>query len=511
MVANGSRIQHPPFDGKQEKSIKVSAMASDDQKQRQVLQRIARRAMAERGLAPDFTPSAVLELAAIKAPAAGPAKDLTKLLWCSIDNDDSRDLDQLTVAEDLGAGRIRVLVAVADVDALVGKGTAIDGHARQNTTSVYTAGGVFPMLPERLSTDLTSLGFGVDRRAFIIDMTFASDGALEESGVYEAVVRNRAKLAYGSVAEWLDGRAPAPAPLAAVAGLDANIRLQNSVAGRLRALRHKRGALSLQTLQARPVFDGDVLRDLRPDESNVAKSLIEELMVASNGVTARFLAAKRMPSIRRVVRTPSKWDRLVELAAEQRFALPDRPDGEALERFLLKALASDPAGFPDLSLCVIKLLGRGEYVVEFPGSAVPGHFGLAVADYAHSTAPNRRFPDLLIQRLLKAAIDGKKAPYQNDELVDLARHCTEQEVAAKKVERQLSKSAGAMLLAGRIGQIFDAIVTGAGDADTWVRIIHPPVEGKLLKAGANRKVGERLRAKLVLADVERGYIDFAPA
>jgi exoribonuclease-2 len=486
-------------------------MTPDAQKQRQVLQQIARRVMADRGLAPDFTPAAVLELASIKDAATGPAKDLTGLLWCSIDNDDSRDLDQLTVAEDLGGGRVRVLVAVADVDALVAKGTAIDAHARQNTTSVYTAGGIFPMLPERLSTDLTSLGFGVDRRAFIIDMTFGSGGAMEASDVYEAVVRNKAKLAYGSVAAWLDGRASAPAALAAFGGLDANLRLQNSVALRLRELRHKRGALSLQTLQARPVFDGDVLRDLRPDESNIAKSLIEELMVASNGVTARYLSAKNMPSLRRVVRTPSKWDRLVELAAERKFVLPPGPDGVALERFLLKELARDPGGFPDLSLCVIKLLGRGEYVVDYPGATVPGHFGLAVSDYAHSTAPNRRFPDLVIQRLIKAALAGGKVPYGAGELADLARHCTEQENAAKKVERQLSKSAGAMLLAGRIGQVFDAVVTGAGEADTWVRIIHPPVEGKLLERNAQRKVGERLRAKLVLADVERGYIDFAPA
>ena len=483
----------------------------DEPKDRSRLQRIAHRVMLERGLAPDFTAAALAELDAIRGPAApagAPARDLRDLPWCSIDNDDSLDLDQLSVAEALPGGSVKLMVAVAEVGALVRRGSAIDEHAQTNTTSVYTAGGIFPMLPEKLSTDLTSLGFNSDRVAIVIEMTFARDGSMAKSDIYEATVRNRAKLAYNGVAAWLEGTGPMPQAIGAVAGLDENIRLQHRAAQQLRALRHMRGALSLQTVHARPVFTGDILRDLKADESNVAKNLIEELMVASNGVTARYLAARRFPSVGRVVRTPARWDRIVELAAERGSALPGQPDGMALERFLLSAMKEDPAYFPDLSLCVIKLLGRGEYVVEFPGGDAPGHFGLAVKDYAHSTAPNRRFPDLLIQRLLKAAIAGSPPPYGGDELVALAQHCTDQEHEAKKVERQMIKSAGALLLAQRLGETFDATVTGAGEKGTWVRLFRPPVEGKLEKGFEGRKVGDRLRVQLVHTDVERGYIDF---
>ena len=467
--------------------------------------------MLDRGLAPDFSPAAVVELAAIgAAPLRRPpsARDLRGLLWCSIDNDDSRDLDQLSVAQSLPDGSSKILVAIADVDSIVRKGTAIDEHARTNTTSVYTAGGIFPMLPEKLSTDLTSLGYGVERLACIIEMVFDKDGALKGSDVYTAVVTNKAKLAYNSVAAWLEGTGPIPAAVEAVPGLGDNITLQHRVADQLRALRHMRGALSLETLQARPVFNGDVLTDLLPDQSNSAKSLIEELMVAANGVTARFLGTHNLPSIRRVVRTPAKWGRIVELAATHGSSLPSQPDGRALEQFLVAARKADPAYFPDLSLCVIKLLGRGEYVVEFPGGTVAGHFGLAVADYAHSTAPNRRYPDLLVQRLLKAALASAKLPYGNDELMALARHCTEMEDEAKKVERQVVKSAAAILLSKRIGEKFAATVTGASDKGTWIRLFRPPVEGKLVKGFERRQVGDRLTAQLVFTDVERGYIDF---
>jgi exoribonuclease-2 len=470
--------------------------------------------MLERGLDPDFAPEALAELGAIRGPASGTAakiRDLRSLLWCSIDNDDSRDLDQLSVAEAMAGGSVRLRVAIAEVGALVRQGSAIDDHARKNTTSVYTAGGIFPMLPERLSTDLTSLVFDSDRVAVVIEMVFGADGSLKASDVYEAVVKNRAKLAYDSVAAWLDGAGPMPKAIGAVAGLDENIRIQHRMAQRLRALRHRRGALSLQTIQARPVFAGEMLQDLKPDESNVAKNLIEELMVASNGVTARYLEAKKFPSMRRVVRTPARWDRIVELAADRGASLPKEPDGVALEQFLLAAMKADPAYFPDLSLCVIKLLGRGEYVIELPGGDAPGHFGLAVKDYAHSTAPNRRFPDLLIQRLLKSAMAGSAPTYGKDELSALARHCTEQEDAAKKVERQVVKSAAALLLGPRIGERFDATVTGASEKGTWVRIYHPPVEGKLDRGFEGLQVGDRLRVQLVHTDVERGFIDFVRA
>jgi VacB/RNase II family 3'-5' exoribonuclease len=482
-----------------------------DRQSRAVLKRIAQRVMLERGLEPDFSPAALAQLTAIHgAPVKSAAtRDLRSLLWCSIDNDDSRDLDQLSVAEALPAGAVKLMVAVADVAALVPQGSAIDSHARKNTTSVYTAGGIFPMLPEKLSTDLTSLGFGVERLAIIIEMVFSPDGTLTQSDVYEAVVLNQAKLAYNSVAAWLEGTGPVPAPLAAVAGLAENIRLQDKVAEQLRTLRHQRGALSLQTIEARPVFVGDILHDLTAEQSNRAKNLIEDLMVAANGVAARFLAAKNFPSIRRVVRTPEKWDRIVALAAARNVTLPHEPDGAALENFLIAAKAEDPVYFPDLSLTIIKLMGAGEYVMELPGNHAPGHFGLAVKDYAHSTAPNRRFPDLLAQRLVKAALAGGPVPYGNEELGMLADHCTEQEDAAKKVERQVVKSAAAMLLISKIGTKYDATVTGVTDKGVWVRLFHPPVEGKLQRGGDGLQVGDRLRVQLIHADVERGYIDFA--
>jgi exoribonuclease-2 len=478
---------------------------------RTILQRIAHRVMIERGLEPDFSPEALVELAAIHGPAErnGATRDLRALPWCSIDNDDSLDLDQLSVAEALPDGQVKLLVAIADVAALVRQGSAIDAHARENTTSVYTAGRIFPMLPEKLSTNLTSLNFAADRLAVIVEMVFSPEGEMVRSDVYEAQVHNHAKLAYNAVAAWLDGKGPMPAPIGAVAGLEDNLRLQHRTAQQLRARRHMRGALSLQTIEARPVYVGDILQDLRAEESNVAKNLIEELMVAANGVTAVFLAARKYPSVRRVVRTPTHWDRIVELAALRNFELPKAPDGIALEKFLLAAKEADPDYFPDLSLSIIKLLGAGEYVVEFPGGTAPGHFGLAVKNYAHSTAPNRRFPDLLTQRLLKAALNGRPVPYPHDELTALALHCTEQEDAAKKVERQVVKSAAAILLTPRIGDTFDATVTGASDKGTWVRLAHPPVEGKLMDGFTGRKVGDRLRVKLVYTDVERGYIDLA--
>ncbi len=478
---------------------------------RSLLQDIARRVMVARGLAPEFTSAAMAELDAIRAPTASTdavTRDLRSLLWCSIDNDDSRDLDQLSVAEAMPEGATKILVAIADVSAVVKQGSALDGHARQNTTSVYTAARIFPMLPEKLSTDLTSLNFAADRLALVIEMVFSPDGALAASEIYPATVRNQAKLAYNSVAAWLDGSASPPPAISAVTGLTDNIKLQRRVTEKLAARRHLQGALSLETFQARPVFDGAILTGLEADSANSAKHLIEDLMIAANGVTARYLAAKKFPSIRRVVRLPKNWDRIVELAAEHRGALPPAPDARALEQFLVKAKAANPAGFPELSLSVIKLMGAGEYTLELPGGPVAGHFGLAVRDYAHSTAPNRRFPDVITQRLLKAAMAGRPPPYASDELAALAKHCTGQEDAAKKVERQVGKSAAAMLLGSSIGQQFDAIVTGASDKGIWVRITPPPVEGKLESGPAGLRVGDRLRVQLVRTDVERGFIDF---
>jgi VacB/RNase II family 3'-5' exoribonuclease len=483
----------------------------DDRQHRSILQGIAHRAMLERGLVPDFPVQALAELDGIHGPATraeGPTRDLRNLLWCSIDNNDSRDLDQLTVAEANPDEVVKVLVAIADVDAVVKKRSALDDHARQNTTSIYTVAETFPMLPEKLSTDLTSLNYGSDRLAIVIEMVLAADGSFQSSDLYPATVRNHAKLAYNSVAGWLEDTGPMPQGIGTVGGLDENLRLQDRVAQKLKALRHLSGALDLETIEARPVFDGDRLKDLEADKTNRAKDIIEDFMIAANGVTARYLASKQFPSLRRVVRTPKRWDRIVELAAERGATLPKEPDSKALDQFLVSAKAADPLRFPDLSLSVIKLLGAGEYVVQFPGGSVDGHFGLAVKDYAHSTAPNRRFPDLITQRLLKAVVAGNSLPYEKAELEALAKHCTEAEDAANKVERQVRKSAAAILLESRIGEQFDAIVTGASDKGTWVRLLHPPVEGRLQSGFEGMDVGHRLRVQLVSTDVERGYIDF---
>jgi VacB/RNase II family 3'-5' exoribonuclease len=477
--------------------------------QRSTLRRIARQAMLKRGLIPDFSPEIVTALREIRLPAADAGvRDLRGLLWASIDNDNSRDLDQLTVAEALPGGAVRALVAIADVDVLVAKGSAIDGHARANTTSVYTAAEIFPMLPERLSTDLTSLADGQDRLSLVIEMNLAGDGSLVSSGVYRATVRNRAKLAYNAVAAWLEGNGPVPGAVAATPGLDENLRLQDEVAQKLKTLRHERGALDLQTIETRAVFEADEIRDLAPEEKNRGKELIEDLMIAANGVTARFLEARRYPSVRRVVRTPKRWDRIVDVAAHLGERLPLNPDPRALSAFLTRRRVADPLRFPDLSLTVVKLLGAGEYVVEVPKGKTPGHFGLAVRDYTHATAPNRRFPDLVTQRLLKTALAGTPPPYSEEELVELAAHCTRQEDAANKVERQVAKSAAALLLISRIGERFDAIVTGAASKGTWVRVFHPPVEGKLVAGFGGLDVGHRVRVELVAADVDRGFIDF---
>jgi len=467
--------------------------------------------MIERGLLPDFSAQAIAELDRIQAVAAKDEeskRDLRNLSWCSIDNDDSRDLDQLTVAEALPDGAAKILVAIADVDAAVKKGSALDDHANHNTTSVYTAAQIFPMLPEKLSTDLTSLNIDADRLAIVVEMVIGGDGALQRSDIYRATVRNHAKLSYNSVGDWLEGIGPMPQAISSVKGLVENIRLQDRVARRLKTLRHEHGALDLETIEARPVFDGDEIKDLEADKRNEAKEIIEDFMIAANGVTARYLAARKLPSLRRVVRTPKRWDRIIEIASEQRYTLPKEPDSKALDEFLISAKSADPLRFPDLSLSIIKLLGAGEYVVELPGGSSAGHFGLAVKDYAHSTAPNRRFPDLITQRLLKAATAGGPSPYTADELGALAKHCTANEDAAKKVERQVGKSAAAMILASRINQRFDAFVTGASAKGTWVRLLHPPVEGKLVSGFEGLDVGHRLRVQLLHTDVERGFIDF---
>jgi VacB/RNase II family 3'-5' exoribonuclease len=478
------------------------------------LRSIAHRAMIQRGLLPDFSRAVLAETEAIAgAPMTrGPdIRDLRGLPWASIDNDTSRDLDQLSVSAPATGGDVTIYVAVADVDAAVKRRSAIDGHAQANTTSVYTAAEVFPMLPARLSTDLTSLGEGQERMAIVTEMVVGADGNVRGSEIYRAVVLNHAKLAYNSVAAWLDGAAPAPARVVAVAGLDEQLRIQDRVAQAMRQVRHLHGALNLQTPETEAFFEGDALADLRPQTANRAKELIEDFMIAANSATVRTLAMKGFPSLRRVLRSPERWDRIVALAATLGEHLPLEANGKALATFLAKQHKKAPEKFPDLSLSVVKLLGRGEYVLEVPGQPSEGHFGLAVTDYAHSTAPNRRFPDLATQRLLKASISGEPPPYSRDELSTLAQHCTDQETNAAKVERRVMKSAAALLLASRIGERFDGLVTGASPKGTWVRILHPAAEGRLVRGFEGLDVGSHVRVELVHTDVELGFVDFARA
>jgi ribonuclease R len=486
-------------------------MNANDRPHRAILQSLAHQAMLDRGLLPDFSPAALAELGRLQIPeaAAGePVRDLRTLLWASIDNDDSLDLDQLTVAEAVPGEHIKILVAIADVDSVVKNGSAIDEHAHHNTTSVYTAAEIFPLLPEKLSTDVTSLNFNEDRLAIVVEMVVRADGSLQDSTIYRAWVRNQAKLAYNSVAAWLDNKGVTPKAMVAVPGLAENLRRQDQVAQSMQNFRHIQGALRLETIEAKPVFDGDQIRAIEIEEKNRAKEIIEEFMIAANGVVARYLSSRKFPSICRVVRTPKRWDRIVEIAGEHKFRLPDIPDSKALEEFLVKEKAGDQLRLPDLSLAIIKLLGSGEYIAELPEREAPGHFGLAVKDYVHSTAPNRRYPDLLNQRLLKAALEDKPVPYSREELDILAAHCTEAEDTAKKVERQVSKSAAALLLEPRIGEQFDSIVTGAGAKGTWVRLLTIPVEGKLVSGFEGLDVGDRIRVQLTSVDVQRGFIDF---
>jgi VacB/RNase II family 3'-5' exoribonuclease len=475
------------------------------------LKRLAGDAMRAHGLIPDFSAAALAEASAATAAAESGAeiRDLRALPWSSIDNDDSLDLDQIEVTEPLDGGKSKLMVGIADVDSVVKSGSAVDEHARTNTTSVYTAAEIFAMLPERLSTNLTSLAQDQDRLCVVIEMTIDANGTIGQSTIYRALVRNRAKLAYRSVAAWLQGTGAAPSRVGAVEGLEGQLRLQDTIAQALKRQRQTKGALEFDTAENRAVYDGPVLIDLQPDPKNRAQELIEEFMIAANGVTARFLQQQGRTSLRRILRTPKHWDRIVQLAKDSGEKLPDAPDALALNAFLTARRQIDPSRFADLSLAVIKCLGAGEYVAERPGQTAEGHFGLAVRDYTHSTAPNRRFPDLLTQRLVKAVLKNQPAPYGDTELPALASHCTEQESNAKKVERQIEKSAAAMLLGSRIGTRFDGIVTGASEKGTWVRIENPAAEGRVVRNFQGFDVGVHVHVQLLRVDVARGFIDFA--
>jgi len=477
------------------------------------LQALAEQIMLANGFEPDFPAPVQQQLTDIKARpplAVSSSKDvldLRQLLWSSIDNDTSRDLDQIEVAEQISGGDVKVMIGIADVDAFVSKSTPIDSHAAKETTTVYTGVRNFPMLPEELSTGVSSLLENQDRLAVVIEFVASADGTVNSGTVYRALVRNQAQLMYSGVGSWLQGTAPPPPKVAASTALQAQLKLQNDVAQALKKLRFLHGALNIDTSEVHPVVLNQQVVDIARQEKNAATDLIEDFMIAANGVVARLL--EKVSSLRRIVKTPERWDRIVQLAAARGETLPAQPDSKALNDFLLKRKAADPDHFADLSLAVIKLIGPGEYVLERPGDPEQGHFGLAVQDYTHSTAPNRRFADVVTQRLIKAFLAGIPGPYSDDELTGIANNCTLKEDAARKVEREMSKRLAAVAMSTRIGETFDAIVTGVTPHGTFIRVLQPHIEGLLAQGSQGLDVGDKLRAKLTRTDVQHGYIDFA--
>ncbi len=490
------------------------------------LKATAKRVMLENGFEPDFPLAVQREITQLASHpdflsgdggSGKAARDLRALFWSSIDNDTSRDLDQVEVAELLPNGDIKMQVGIADVDAFVAKDSAIDQYAAHQTTSVYTGVQMFPMLPEQLSTGITSLLETADKAAvvieFVVSASDASDGEVVSSSIYLALIRNKAQLTYNAVGAWLEtpSASTVPSKVAASPELQAQLKLQDEAAQRLRKQRYRRGALDIETIEVRPTMRDEQVTGLVKQEKNRATELIEDFMIAANGAVARMLQQNKVSSIRRVVKTPERWDRIVQLAAEQGGHLPPVPDSKALNEFLTQRKSADPDHFADLSLAVIKLMGPGEYVLERPGDPEQGHFGLAVLDYTHSTAPNRRFADLVTQRLIKATLLGKPTPYSDDELDAIARNCTAKEDAARKVERQMSKRIAAVVMSSRIGETFDAMVTGVTPKGTFVRILQPHAEGLLAEGQQGVDVGDRLKVKLIRTDVGRGFVDFARA
>jgi exoribonuclease-2 len=478
----------------------------------------AHQEMVDHGFDPDFTPAVSQQVAALQTrppeTTDGDVRDLRSLLWSSIDNDTSRDLDQAEAAERVSAG-IRVLIAVADVDADVPIGSPIDKHAAAQTTSVYTGIRTFPMLPEQLSTDLTSLNQDVDRLAVVVDMVVAPDGSIGSGSVYRALVRNQAQLAYNGVGAWLegtpglDGSSAAPAKVAASAALAAQLKLQDEAAQIIFKERQRQGALDIDRVEAEAIISNGQVKGINTRKKNRATELIENFMVAANGVMERTLMHAGVSSIRRIVRTPKRWERIVELAARYGDKLPPDPDSRALNLFLQKRETVDAVHYADISLAVIKLMGPGEYVLSRPGDKDQGHFALAAPDYTHSTAPNRRFADTVTQRLIKSVLAKRPAPYSDQQLDSIARNCTLKEDAARKVERKMSKRIAAVALQHRIGENFAAVVTGVTPQGVFVRVSGPPAEGLLVHGQQGVDVGDQLQVKLVSTDPQRGYLDFA--
>ncbi len=476
------------------------------------LENIARRLMRENHFVVENPPAVEKELREIEAEKLmfeADAIDLRSLLWSSIDNESSRDLDQIEYAEKLSNGDIKMLVGIADVDHLAPRDSAIDKFAAQNTITVYTEGEIFPMLPAELSTDATSLLPDIDRLAMVVEMIIGENGDVSETKIYRAATRNRAKLTYEKVGAWLDENADAPEAFTEIEGLREQILLQKEAAQRLYKFRRDKGALEFETVESEAVKEDDKIVDLRSVFSNSAQMIIENLMIAANVETAEFLESKNLPSIRRVVKTPARWNGIREIARKFGADLPETPDSRSLSEFLEQRKAADALHFPDLSLSIIKLLGAGEYVVQTSDEETEGHFGLAVRDYAHSTAPNRRYPDLIVQRLLKSATRNEPSPYSVDELKNIAAKCNERESAARKIERQMRKTVAANVMQNRIGQKFEAIVTGITPSGTFARILRPPVDGRIVRGEENLEVGKQIIVRVIDTDVEKGFIDFA--
>ena len=474
---------------------------------------IAQKAMRDAGFIIKNPPQVEAEVRAIEARKDNfeqrDIRDLRSLLWSSIDNETSRDLDQIEYAEQLTNGDIKLLVGIADVDEFVPKDSAIDDLAARNTATVYTEGDVFPMLPLALSTDVTSLLPDVERLAVIVEMTICENGDVCDAKFYRAVTHNYAKLDYETVGAWFDENAAEPEAFGTVEKLREQILLQKKAAERLYKFRLQKGALEFETIESAAVKSDEKIVDLKSVGSNSAQMIIENFMIATNVETAEFLESKNIASIRRVVKTPARWKGIREVAAKFDVNLPEEPDSRALSEFLERRKKADAMHFPDLSLSIIKLLGAGEYIVQSADEDTDGHFGLAVRDYAHSTAPNRRYPDLIVQRLLKSAIENQPVPYSIDELKTIAAHCNERESAARKIERLMRKIVAASVMRNRIGQTFKAIVTGITPSGTFARILRPPVDGRILKNEQHLQIGEQIRVRLTDVDVEKGFIDFA--
>lgn len=477
------------------------------------LKELAKQAMEIRGFLADFSKEVESEIKEIVVTPpielSDDVRDMRDKLWFSIDNDDSRDLDQTTYIETTKNGSFKAFVAIADVSLVVHKGSAINEHAEHNTTSVYTPAVIFPMLPEELSTDLTSLNENQDRYAFVTELDIDQEGVIQHYTVYKALIKNKAKLAYNAVSYWLDTNEKAPEAVLKNENLQAQLKIHDLVAQKMKAYRQRLGSLSLETIEAKAIIKNQMIIDIVEEKKNRAKDIIENLMIGANQASIKFLHQHGFPAFKRIVRIPKRWDKIVEIAVKLGKNLPSEPDSKALEIFLIEEKIRDPDRFPDLSLSVVKLLGRGEYVVEYPGDEAPGHFGLAIKNYSHSTAPNRRYPDLITQRMLRAVLEKKKNPYTKKEIERLAEYCTLKEADADKVTRQIQKTAGAILLSNKIGETFEGIITGVTKDGTWVRIFTPPVDGKLVKTKAHIDVGDHVTVKLILTDVKKGFIDFA--